>query len=178
MDQRHLYGNPPGQGKPLSLGVAAAPALTFTRPGNTTSYTAGDVIGSASSGNLELTNAGSAGALIVIQSASLRIDRASIPTGMTTLRLHMYDSQPDALADNAPFVASSADGGKYCGNIPLNGIAAIGGGFCWAQSDYVGRPIKLLTSSLWFRLVTDSAVTAAIASEPHTIRLHLIEVGR
>lgn len=157
-------------------GRAYTSSITFTRPDNTTAYTAGDVIGSAVSANLELPNAGAAGSLIQVMSASVLIRRTVVPTGMTTLRLHLWDASPASIADNAPFAAADADATKYAGTIELPAVAAVGGGFVWTFADYVGRPIRMVSTSLFANLVTIAGVTPSALTE-YRIRLHCVEVG-
>lgn len=164
-------------GRTSVSGRSGSPLITFVRPNDTNSYLAGDVIGSANSANLELPNAGAAGALMQALSASVTINRTSLPTGMTTLRLHLWDAAPAAIADNAPFAAAAADRAKYCGRIELVQPSVIGGGFLYTFGDYVGRPIRLVTSSIWANLVTDAAITGPAAQTEYIVRLNLAEVG-
>jgi hypothetical protein len=158
-------------------GVAGSPSKLFTRPNNTTNYGIGDVIGETASANLELPLAGSVGSLLQILSAELTINRTSLPTGMTTLRVHLFDQSPAAIADNAPFAVAAADRLKYCGLIPLATPTAIGGGFLFTFGDYVGRPIRLVSTSIWANLVTDTAITSVVANTEYRLRLHAAEVG-
>jgi hypothetical protein len=166
-------------GSAVVQGNSGSPLITFTRPNDTNNYTAGDVIGDGVSGsaNLELPNAGNIGSLMQILSASVTINRTSLPTGMTSLRLHLWESAPAAIADNAPFAAASADRAKYRGSIPLSTPTVIGGGFLFTFADYTGRPFRLTSTSLWANLVTDTAVTSVAALTEYIVRLSLAEVG-
>ncbi|ATW62775.1 hypothetical protein SCBWM1_gp91 [Synechococcus phage S-CBWM1] len=157
-------------------GRSGSPVVTFTRPADTTAYAAADVIGSSSTANHEATGAGASGSLIQILSAALTVNLTSVPSGMTTFRLHIWDSQPTAIADNAAFSAAAADRAKYCGYIDMAAIQAIGGGFCWTQGDYIGRPLRLSGTSFWFNLVTNGGFTPASATE-YRVRFHAVEVG-
>lgn len=159
-------------------GRSGSPLVVFTRPADTTPYGSADVIGSASTANHEATNAGANGSLIQIISASLMVNLTSVPSGMTTFRLHIWDSQPTAIADNAVFSAAAADRAKYCGWIDLAQISAVGGGFLFTFGDYVGRPIRLSGTSFWFNL----AMTGAAGHNPasgteYRVRFHCAEVG-
>ena len=156
---------------------SSSPAVLFTRPADTTAYVAADVVGSASTANHEATSAGISGNLMQILSASLIVNLTSVPTGMTTFRLHIWDSAPTAIADNAAFSVATADRAKYCGFIDLAAIQAIGGGFCWTQGDYIGRPLRLSSTSFWFNLVTNEGFTPASETE-YQVRFHAVEVGR
>ena len=50
------------------MAIASIPSITFTRPANTTAYTAGDVVGSATSAIHELTGAASSSSFVFVQS--------------------------------------------------------------------------------------------------------------
>lgn len=159
-------------------GRSGSPAVTFTRPADTTPYGAADVIGSASTANHEATNAGANGSLIQIISASLMVNLTSVPSGMTTFRLHIWDSQPTAIADNAVFSAAAADRAKYAGWIDLAQISAVGGGFLFTFGDYVGRPIRLSGTSFWFNLaMTGTAGHTPASGTEYRVRFHCAEVG-
>ena len=168
-------------GSSVSLSVSgnsASPIVTFTRPANTTPYDASDVIGSDSTANLEATGAGVSNSLIQILSASLIMNATSVPSGFATARIHVWDSAPTAISDNAVFSAAAADRSKYCGYIDMAAIQAIGGGFCWTQGDYVGRSIRLTATSFYFNIALSGAsgFTPASASE-FSVRFHGVEVG-
>ena len=157
-------------------GRSSSPVVTFTRPANTTAYLAGDVVGSTGSAIHTATSAGVAGALIQVQSASLIVNKTSVPSGMTSFRLHLWESSPTAIADNAPFSAAAADRAKYRGFIDLPAIAAVGGGFLGTLADYVGRPVRLTTTSFFFNLQTIGAYTPASGTE-YIVRFNCVEVG-
>lgn len=156
--------------------LSGSPTVIFNRPADLTPYGTADVIGSTSTANHEATRVGSPDTLIWIQSASLLIGDTSIPSGMSSFRLHLWNAAPAAIADNAVFAASSADRAKYCGFVDLASIAAIGGGFLFTFGDYVGRPIRLSTSSFWFNLVTVGGFTPVSGTE-YQVRFQCIEVG-
>lgn len=157
---------------------SSSPAVLFTRPADTNPYGAADVVGSASTANHEATNAGTSGTLIQILSAALTINLTSVPSGMTTFRLHIWDSAPTAIADNAAFSAAAADRAKYCGYIDMASVQAIGGGFCWSQGDYIGRPVRLSGTSFFFNLALSGAAgfTPASGTE-YRVRFQCVEVG-
>lgn len=155
---------------------SSTPVVTFNRPNNTTQYNAGDVVGSDSTANHTATAAGVNGSLIQIQSASLLINNTSPPANMTTFRIHLWNAAPAAIADNAAFAAAAADRAKYCGFIDLPQIAAVGGGFLWTFADYVGRPIRLASTSFVFNIVTNGNYQPAAQTE-YQVRFQCIEVG-
>ena len=100
---------------------AKSSSVSKTRPNNTTPYTALDVVGTDAATNIEFTNVASvAGASIIINRVGLRIDVASIPSGMSGFRLHLYSSAPTAIADNAAYNLPSGDRAKYLGYIDID----------------------------------------------------------
>ena len=93
---------------------------TSTRPNNATPYTALDVVGSDPAANMTFASIGpAAGGKVVITYASLRIDVAAVPAGMTQFRLHLYNAAPAAITDNLAFNLPSGDRDKYLGYIEI-----------------------------------------------------------
>jgi hypothetical protein len=179
-------------GAPLSVTTDASSSLTvdtlaygpsnvsFTRPANTTAYTAGDVVSDSTSAPtiFEFTNIGYAGGRVVLQSASLRIDVGSVPAGMGAFRLHLYTSSPTAINDNAAFNLPAADRSKYVGYVELTTPQDLGDTL-WSQTDYIGLQIKLdsASTSLYGILETRSAFTPTSAAVK-TLRLNALEVSQ
>lgn len=64
--------------------------VTITRPADTTAYTANDVVGGA----VSFPAIAWQGADFIITSASLAIDIAAVPTGMSGFRAHLYNITP------------------------------------------------------------------------------------
>lgn len=105
-------------------GVGYKSSFSQTRPNNTTPYTALDVVGEDPAENMEFGGIGpeADGAIngkIIITHVALRMDRNSIPAGMTQFRLHLYNGAPTAIADNAAFNLIAADRDKYQGYIEI-----------------------------------------------------------
>lgn len=95
---------------------------SVTRANTVTGYTAGDVISTAVGENLEFAGIGpesmtAIAPKVIITQAKLRIDAASIPSGMTYFRLHLWNTNPTAIADNDPFNLIAADREGYQGFI-------------------------------------------------------------
>ncbi len=105
-------------------GVGYSASDSQTRPNNTDTYTALDVVGESPASNLEFGGIGpeAEGAVngkVVITHAALRMDRNSVPAGMTQFRLHLFNDAPTAIADNAAFNLIDADRDKYQGYIEI-----------------------------------------------------------
>lgn len=135
---------------------------TVTRPTNTNVYAAGDVVG----GVIDFTSAGPSGGHLLITTASLRVNITSVPTGMTSFRLHLYSTTPtSALSDNAAWLLDDVDTG-YLGYVDL-GIPADLGDCLWTQVTSPGLQVKLASSSttLYGYLQTIGGFTPAANSE-------------
>jgi hypothetical protein len=105
-------------------GVGYAASFTQTRPNDTAPYTALDVVGESPAENLEFAGIGpeAEGAVngkVVITHVALRMDRNSVPAGMTQFRLHLFNAAPTAIADNAAFNLIAADRAAYQGYIEI-----------------------------------------------------------
>lgn len=163
----------------LGLGVGTltgfGPPISFTRPADTTAYTAGDVVG----GLLAFPYQMPFGANFFLNSAFLRIFRTTVIASETTYKLHMFSNKPSAIADNAPFTVSAADGLFYLGQIDLPQVVDLGA-LIWSKVDNLQMQRKLqqlapaqLTPEdqqgtyLHAYLVTDGAYTPESATVHH-----------
>ena len=138
-------------------------SVTITRPSNTTLYTAGDVIGVADVGTP--ANAGSAihvfngvPAKAVIEGVSLRIDVGSVPSGMTTFRLHLYKSAPTAILDNAAFDLIAGDRSAYVGYVDIP-VPVDLGATLFAQTDQINKRVVAPSGVLYGLLQTIGGFT-------------------
>lgn len=148
-------------------------AVTFPRPSNITTYTAGDVIGIADAGTPanagsaihEFTSIGPAGGSILITAADLRIDVAAVPSGMTSFRLHLYDAPPTAILDNAAWDLPAGDRTAYLGYIDIGTIVDVGSTL-YVQADQINKQFKLAagSTSLYGQLVTNGGFTPGSAT--------------
>jgi hypothetical protein len=162
-------------------GTAYAATVSFTRPANTTAYTAGDVIGTGASNDAihTLSSIGSSGGYVVVQSIELVLGIAAVPSGMTSFRVHFYDTSPTAAADNSVFDVVSGDRAKYLGYIDLPAPVDLGS-TCFTQIDYPGKLFKLASAStsLFCELQTIGGFTPAANSEPYILRVKTLEAGK
>lgn len=166
-----------GSGSLTVDGKAYRHTEVITRPSNTTAYTAGDVIGNASTAIFTLANIGPSGGHVLIQSAGICFSDSSVPAGMGAFRMHFYSSSPAASTDNSAFDLISADHGKYLGYIELPAPQDFGSTL-YTQVDYPGRLVKLASgsTSLFLELETRGAYTPASASTLD-IRVNTLEAG-
>ena len=149
---------------------------TITRPDDTTAYAALDVVGEGTAANLVFENAGPSGGQVIINSVSLRIDAAALPTTISTFRLHLYNAAPTAIADNAAFNLIAADRAKYLGYVDISSPIDVGDTL-WSQDNGIGTIVKLAANSttLYGVLQTVAAYTPT-ALVVKTVTLHNVGV--
>jgi hypothetical protein len=159
------------------MAIASIPSITFTRPANTTAYTAGDVIGSATSAIHELTGAASSSSFVFVQSIQLLINNTAVPSGMAGFRVHLYSAAPTAILDNAGYTFTTSDAAAWQDSYDL-GAPAVRGSMLRAQAYYQGGIMKLqpASSSLYAVLETLGAYTPA-SGTAYTLRVKVLEAG-
>lgn len=162
-------------------GKAYRVQLDITRPGNTTAYPAGSVIGTGSGDDaiLTLANIGPSGGFVIVQSIELVLGISVVPSGMTTFRLHFYSTKPVTAAANASaFDVTSTDRGAYIGYIDMPSPIDLGS-TCFTQVDYPGKLLKLAPSStsLFVEMQTIGGYTPAANSEVYSLRVKTLEAG-
>lgn len=141
------------------MGDSGKSEASFTRPDNTTAYTALDVCATATT-NLTFSDVMKvSGNTFKIVGATLEIDKNAVPAGMTSFVLHLYDAAPTLIADNAPFNLPSGDRDKYIGNITLTTPVDIGDTL-WSQNS-PSMAGKLVAKDLFGILVTTTGWTPA-----------------
>jgi len=152
--------------------------VTITRPSNATAYTAGDVVGdTGGSAILTFSNMGPNSGYVLIQSAALIFSDSAVPSGMGSFRVHLYSASPTAIADNAAYDLVSADRSAYMGYFDFPAPVDFGSTL-YTQTDYIGRMIKMATSSTTFyvQIETKGAYTPVSASTVE-LRISTLEAG-
>lgn len=146
-----------------------------TRPNDTTAYTALDVVGTSPVTNIEFANVtGVAGSSVIVTGVALRIDVNAVPSGMTGFRLHLYDSEPTAIADNSAFNLPSGDRSKYIGYIDIDTPIDMGDTL-YIENLNVNKQVKTVTTSIYGILQTMGAFTPS-AQTVKTIKLRVVGV--
>ena len=159
-------------------GRAYRAAVTITRPSNTTTYTAGDVVGdTGGSAILTLSNIGPSGGYVLVQSVSLVFSDSAVISNMGVFRLHFYQASPTAIADNAAFDLVSGERATYMGYVDIPTPLDFGSSL-YTQVDYPGRLIKLASASttLFAELETRGGYQPASASTIE-VRVATLEAG-
>lgn len=154
---------------------AFSAAVTLTRTADTNVYAANDVIGAATGSTAALTFAsmGVSAGRIMITSASLEVDAASIIAGETSYLLHLYNiTPPSALGDNAAFDLPSGDRASYLGFVNLGAPADLGATL-YIESNIINKQIKLAGTSVFGYLVTVGTYTPTSA-RVFVVTLHVV----
>lgn len=138
-----------------------------TRPDNTTAYTAGDIVCSDDwvFNGLRKVEA------LYLMAVIFRVDVASLPSGMSTFKLHLYNAATAVqLADNAPQTYLTADKAKMLASITLD-APVDKGDFLWSRTDSINKVLTMAAGGILYgRLETDGAYTPT-ASAVKTITL-------
>ena len=112
--------NSSGNAVPAGAYVSTA---SFPRTADANAYSANDVVGAATGITAALTFAGigpAVGGEVIITTAQLEIDVASVPSGMTSFRLYLYSgAPPSALGDNAAWDLPAGDRNSFLGYVDL-----------------------------------------------------------
>lgn len=153
---------------------SGASSASFTRPNDTTAYAANDVVATATANLTFASVLPIAGQQFIITGATLEIDAAAVPAGMSGFKLYLYNALPTVIADNTAYNLPSADRAKYLGYIQISTPIDIGDTL-WSQNDNINFNGKALTTSLYAILVTDAAYTPTSACVK-TITLYTIGV--
>lgn len=150
----------------------AVSTVTFTRPSNTTPYTAGDIVG-ATLAALTFPNISPHEGPVMITGATLRIDRATVIASEAAYTLHLYSvSPPSAPADNAVFDVPSGDRASYLGSISL-GTPVDLGATAFVKTDGINAQFHPSGRNLYGLLTTVGGYTPESATV-YTIALHAI----
>lgn len=156
--------------------------VSVTRPANTTAYTIGDVIGTASSATLTIPNSsfGEFDAGIIQQAI---VSSSAYVSPAPDLELWLFDSVVADIVDNAAFAPTDAELATLVGIIEFptadwkSGNATSGaGGNAVCVADNVSLPFntKKGTSKLYGVLVARNAYVP-VSGEIFTLRLQVID---
>jgi hypothetical protein len=150
----------------LATTIGLCASVSQTRPSNTNTYGAGDVLGPTGGGTASMNFALGAvsGSCINITGVSLERDVAALISGETTYTLHLFNvTQPGAQADEATFTIASGDRTAYLGYIDI-GTPNDFGDTLYVQMSDVNKQVKLAGTGIFGVLVTNGSYIAASAS--------------
>jgi hypothetical protein len=114
--------------------------------------------------------------MFAILSVLLEIDIASVTSGMTQFKLHLFNAAPTAIADGTAWTLADADRAKYLGPILLDAPTDMGGTLI-SKTENVNFTAKLAAASttLYGMLETVGAFTAT-ASAVKVVTLNVMGV--
>lgn len=136
--------------------------VTITRPNDTSSYAANDVIGAATNATAAvlLGTTSSANQAIMFTTTTLEIDITSVVSGMTSFFLQLYSAPPpSALGDNGAWTLATVDRTSYLGSINLGTpvLPVTSGNTLYVQTAQINSQILLPTKTLYGYLMTVGA---------------------
>lgn len=155
---------------------------TVTRPANTTTYTAGDVVGTAVTATIEFNNASSGEFECAILQQAIVSSSAYVATA-PDLELWLFDTTVAAIADNAAFAPTDAELATLVGIVQFEtanwkvGTATAGAGgnaCCVASNISIPFNTKKGTHSLFGVLVMRNAYVP-VSGEIFTCRLQVLD---
>lgn len=110
-----------------------------------------------------------AGSLVRILTAITRIDVTGLTGTEGAYALQGYSvTQPSAQADNDAWALASGDLTTYRGAIPLGTPVDLGAAL-YVKSSGIDQDVRLITSSLWGRLITVAGFTATAVARQVTL---------
>ena len=147
----------------------------ITRPDNTTTYAAGDIVGTNPATNITFANIlPYSGGHFYITDLKLEIVKSSVPANMSTFTLHLYNAAPTAIADNAQWTLLAADGAKYLGSIDITLPEDLGETLIMFETK-INKKCKLAASSttIYGQLVTNGNYQPA-SQDVHKVTLETV----
>jgi hypothetical protein len=149
---------------------------TITRPTNTNTYTAGDVIGTAATSTMTVSlSPVEKGSHYIIMGISLRIDLNAVPASMGGFNLHLFSAAPTAIVDEDPFNLAAADRDKYLGFVQFDTPTDLGDTL-YTMKDNLNIKRKLASGSdtIYAVLQTTTALVGA-SGTVFTIKVHAVQ---
>jgi hypothetical protein len=131
----------------------------FQRPNDTSQYALGNVVSLSTTSATNLSWSVGTSSIMINHAGYINSD-AAIPAGQSGLKLHLYNSAPTAIADNASYNLVVADYNKYIGYIQFDTPTDFGNTNA-SQNTNVGIVCKSQAGVLYGMLVTDTAFTAS-----------------
>lgn len=153
-------------------GVASS--ATIERPANTDDYAVGDAVSTTAGELLSFAGIHKDGGAVYIVKAILLTD---LTTNVATYRLHLFNDQPTAIADNAACTAPLyADAAKYVGYIDFAALAPGGSTSAFAQVDDC-RLHALLPEGALYGILQTTAVFTPASEQAFTVVLSMDRVS-
>lgn len=160
--------------KTVAVSTGYGAATPITRTNDTNAYAANDVIGAAvgATAAISFTLAPAAGETL-ITSAQFEIDISSIPSGMTSFLLYLYNiAPPSALGDNAAWDLPAGDRAAFLGVVSL-GTPIDLGSTLYVEQNGINKQITTASAAVFGYLVTVGPWTPA-ALTVFKVTLHTV----
>jgi hypothetical protein len=147
-----------------------------TRPNDILPYLAGDILGTSTSSSAVLTFplVGPANKVIRITGSRLEVNVTSIPSGMTSFRLHLYSSTPPSSStffDNVPWDLPSGDRSSYLGYVDLGNPIDLGSTL-YVQQTGLDYDFEMGSTTSLFGYLTTTAPFTPTASTIKVVTLY------
>lgn len=163
-------------------GYTTVVEASFTRPSNTTQYTAGDAVSDDTSSPTTLEFSSCArvdgGEGLVV---SVRLVDSANQSTKGSFELWLFDTEPTAMEDNAAFDPTDSECTNVVGIVEFTGTfigdaTAGSGGNIVFQSDQLNFPFQCgdESTSLWGQVVVRNAYTP-VSAEVFTILLDIVQ---
>ena len=167
-------------GSPIpSAGLQVISSALFTRPADTSAYTAQDVVSNSTSAPALLTFSGAAR---VVGGSGIILSARHMKTGTVasgaTYRLHIYkDSSVTPQNDNSQFTMLFANRSKRVGYIDFSHSAAgSGSDSTGALSTFTNLPFVCdVAATALYGILTITSAFTPISAEQHFIELHIAQ---
>ena len=164
------------QGKAFADGIVEGFTADATFTPVAATYGAGDVVGTTQE-MLFLNRRDQLvpeKSLIRVFSAIVKIGIAAVPSGQTGYTLQCYNvTPPSAQADNAAWTLAAGDLDSYLGSIALGSPVSFGGAL-YVRTQAIDTDFRLITPSLFTRLVTDGG--HAMVATVRSVRLNAVVI--
>lgn len=164
------------QGKSFAGGIAEGFLATASFMPVAGTFGAGDIMGPS----VEMLFTERHGLLVPekshvrVLSAETKIGIAAVPSGQTSYTLQCYSvPQPSAQNDNDLWSLAAGDLDCYLGSIALGSPLALGSAL-YVRASAINVELALNTGSIFARLVTDGAHTAAAVAR--SVQLHCVVI--
>lgn len=147
--------------------------VSVTRPSDTSTYGARDVVGVTGGGTASITFALAAvsASNIMITSARLQRNATAVISGETTYELHFFNvAQPGAQIDNAVFDVAAGDQASYLGYITFPALSDLGSTL-HSNLENINKQVKLAGTSIFGVLVTVGGYT------PVSAAVHVVDIS-
>jgi len=140
--------------------------VVFNRPLDATAYSANDAILPSGASYITFSGIDTSGADVYITNFRFAMSGSTVPTGMGTMRLHLYSAAPSGGSDNSAYALGAADIDKYEGYVEVNAPIALGN-YIYRQNETANLQINLASgeSSLYGIVQTVNGYTPASGIE-------------